>query len=74
MKMTYKPMTAARKAELDMMIVNNRVGQEIFRMDEYMWNRIVTTIGTDHYHAVGEWLATNDPDAYAPIAERVRNA
>jgi hypothetical protein len=55
-------------------IVNNRVGQEVFRMDYPMWDRIVVTIGTNRYRAVGEWLAANDPDTYAPIAERVRHA
>ena len=62
-KMTYQPMTPERDAARKQEIINNRVGQEIFRMDEEMWDRIVTTIGTNHYHAVGEWLA-----------ERVRNA
>lgn len=73
-KMTYQPMTPERDAQNAQRIINNRVGQEVFRMDEDMWDRIVTTIGTNHYHAVGEWLAANDPDTYAPIAERVRNA
>ena len=52
-------------------IVNNRVGQEIFRMDYAMWDRIVITIGTNRYRAVGDWLSANDPDTYAPIAGRV---
>ena len=73
-KMTFQPMTPERDAAMAQQIINNRVGQEIFRMDYAMWDRIVITIGTDHYHAVGEWLAANDPDTYAPIAERVRNA
>lgn len=55
-------------------IINNRVGQEIFRMDYAMWDRIVISIGASRYQAVGEWLAANDPEAYAPIAERVQHA
>lgn len=51
--------------------INNRVGQEIFRMDEALWDRIVSTIGTNAYAKVGEYYATSDPAAYAVIAARV---
>lgn len=54
--------------------IHNRVGQEIFRMDEALWDRIVTTIGTNAYAKVGEYYAISDPAAYAVIANRVTNA
>ncbi len=74
MTATHKPIDPERDAARAREIINNRVGQAIFRMDEVMWDRIVTTIGTNHYHAVGEWLEVNDPETYAPLAESVRNA
>lgn len=74
MTTTHKPIDPERDAARAQEIINNRVGQAIFRMDEALWDRIVTTIGTNQYHAVGEWLAANDPEKYAPLAESVRNA
>ena len=48
-------------------IINNRVGQHIFRVDPLLWAKITNLAGSTYYEKVGEYLAAMSPSAYAAI-------